>query len=132
MISAIFYGYPYFTKGYQEKSDKKLELRNTMSKDYFLMKSLLLEPFLNGDIDKTNNVIKNFFNSQPNEAVPYLGIILLNSERKVFNAYLTNTNIDVFKIIGIVSRELSGVAIETIETTAVRSNPQHTEEILKE
>ncbi|MBW2179460.1 MAG: cyclic nucleotide-binding domain-containing protein [Deltaproteobacteria bacterium] len=100
MLSAIFYGYPYFTKGYEEKGNKNLELRNIIAKDYFLMKSLLLEPFANRDIDKTSSIMKDFFSAQMNETIPYLGIILLNNEKKVFNAHMTNPDIDVSKIIG--------------------------------
>ena len=100
MLGTLFFGYPYFTKGFEANKDKKLELRNIMSKDYFLMKSLLIEPLINGDIDKTNRIVKNFFISQPDETIPYLGIILLNNERKVFNAYMVNPNIDILKIIG--------------------------------
>ena len=100
MIGAILYGYPYFTKGYEVKADKKLELRNILSKDYFLMKSLLAEPVSNGNIEKTTEVIQGFFASQPDDALPYLGMIILNNERKVFTVYMVNKNIDIFKIIG--------------------------------
>ncbi len=100
MISAIFYGYPYFSKGYQDKSNKKLELRNIMAKDYFLMKSLLLDPFLQNDKSKTSSIMQEFFTAQLNETTPYLGIILLNAEKKVFNAYMIRPDVDVSKIIG--------------------------------
>ena len=100
MLSALFYGYPYFSKGYEVKGNKKLELRNTMAKDYFLMKSLLLEPFANNDMDKTSSIMKDFFSAQIDESVPYHGIILLNNEKKVLNAHMINPNVDVSKIIG--------------------------------
>lgn len=111
LIGAILYGYPYFTKGYTVKSDKKLELRNTMAKDYFLMKSLLHEPFLNQDKEKTSMVMKGFFNTQFNEFIPYLGIILLNSEKRVFNVYMPNPKLDISKIIG---SSYSGIEFQPI------------------
>lgn len=115
MISAIFYGYPYFTKGYHEKSDKKLDLRNLMAKDYFLMKSLLLDPFLKQDKNKTSSIMKEFFNTQLNETMPYLGIILLNKEKKVFNAYMINPDVDVSKIIG---SSYSGIEFNQIKDSS--------------
>ncbi|MCJ7774408.1 MAG: hypothetical protein MUP22_14895, partial [Desulfobacterales bacterium] len=115
MISAIFYGYPYFTKGYQSKGDKKLELRNIMAKDYFLMKSLLLDPFLKQDKNKTSSIMEEFFNTQIDETMPYIGIILLNNEKKVFNAYMIHPDIDVSKIIG---SSYSGIEFDQIKDSS--------------
>jgi len=115
MLVALFYGYPYFTKGYKAKGNKKLELRNIMAKDYFLMKSLLLEPFLKQDKDKTSSIIKDFFRTQINKTTPYLGIILLNNEKKVFSAHMISPDADVSKIIG---SSYSGIEFKQLKDSA--------------
>ncbi|MFH1350063.1 MAG: cyclic nucleotide-binding domain-containing protein [Pseudomonadota bacterium] len=84
---ALFFGYPYFTERYMPTDIKKQELRNQMAKDYLLLKSLLADYFEEGYQSKTTKVMEDFFNLQETHALPYKGLVLVDKDRKVFNAY---------------------------------------------
>ena len=87
LAAAVFLGYPYFSKGVQSVDLRKDELRNEMARDYILLKSLLIQPFEDGDRSKTTQVMKDFFNMQPESNTPYRGMVLLDQGKKVFDAY---------------------------------------------
>ena len=84
--AALFFGYPYFSKGYHTMGVKKQELRNQLGKDYLLLKSLLAKPFLEGQREATAKLMKDFFNIQVSTNQPYTGLILLDDEKRVVNA----------------------------------------------
>lgn len=100
MIGALLYGYPYFTIGYQSKIHEKLELRDQIARDCFLLKSLLLNPFSNKNKQQTSRILSEFFSTLTLNHLPYTGILLLNDEKKVFDVYVADTTEDVSKIIG--------------------------------
>jgi PAS domain S-box-containing protein len=87
LSAAIFFGYPYFSKGFETMDVKKQELRNQLAKDYVLLKSLLANHFAAGDRSKTSQLMKEFFDVQENTSIPYTGLILLDENKKVFGAY---------------------------------------------
>ncbi|MBE9580121.1 MAG: cyclic nucleotide-binding domain-containing protein [Proteobacteria bacterium] len=87
LSAAIFFGYPYFSKGFETMDVKKKELRNQLAKDYVLLKSLLADHFAAGDRYKTSQLMKEFFDVQENTSIPYTGLILLDENKKVFDAY---------------------------------------------
>jgi PAS domain S-box-containing protein len=65
-------------------------LHNQLAKDYVLLKSLLSNHFAAGDVSKTRRLMKEFFHIQDIASVPYKGLVLLDKDKKVFNAYSTN------------------------------------------
>ncbi len=83
----VFVGYPYLTQGHLPAATEKQELKNQLAKDYMLLRSLLAEPFASGERGKTRKLMREFFAVQEAEVNPYLGLILLNEERRVFDAY---------------------------------------------
>ncbi len=83
----VFVGYPYFTQGHLPAETEKQELKNQLAKDYMLLRSLLAEPFEAGDSDKTGRIMREFFDVQEAEVNPYLGLVLLDEEKRVFDAY---------------------------------------------
>ncbi len=87
LAAAIILGYPYFSKGVQTVDQRKLDLRNLLAKDYFLLKSLLTEPLARGDRVRTTQVLKEFFTLQEAKLCPYNGIVLLDRQKKVFDAF---------------------------------------------
>jgi hypothetical protein len=65
----------------------KQELKNLLAKDYVLLKSLLSNHFAAGDAPKTSQLMKEFFGLQEAASMPYTGLVLLDKDKKVFNAY---------------------------------------------
>ena len=87
LAAAIFYGFPYFSKGRQTIDVNKQELRNDLAKDFLSLQSLLAQPFSEGHRSKTGQVMKEFFDVQENTAIPYTGLVVLDKEKKIFDAY---------------------------------------------
>ena len=100
LFTAFVIGYPYFSKSHQTTNLAKKELGNTIAKDYLLLRSLLVEHVANSDRTKTNPILENFFNIYHSTALPYTGLILLDKERKVFDAYSINSYTDVNAMLG--------------------------------
>lgn len=100
LAAVIFFGYPYFSKGYQTVSLRQQELRNQLAKDYFVLKSLLIDKVGSGDRLKTRHVMKNFFNIQKTTVLPYNGLLLIDREKKVINAFSIRADEDVIGMIG--------------------------------
>lgn len=100
LIAGIFFGYPYFSKGYWIKDTKKQELRNQIGKDYLLLKALLMEPFIAEDRSRTNKLIRDFFEMQKAGAFPYEGLVLLDKDKKVFDAYSGKPGEDITTMVG--------------------------------
>jgi hypothetical protein len=89
LVAIIFYGLPYFSKGYLIIDVNKYELRNHLAKDYLLLRSLLTQPFRDGDKMKIDQLMKEFFDVQEDTAMPYTGLVLLDKNKRVFNACST-------------------------------------------
>lgn len=100
LTATLFFTFPYFTKGYQTIDERKQELENQIAKDYLLLKSLLTSPFEAQDRLRTSQLLKDFFTIQETISSPYTGLVLLDKEKKVFNAHSTVSTIDVQKMVG--------------------------------
>jgi PAS domain S-box-containing protein len=100
LAAVIFFGYPYFSKGYQTVSLRQQELRNHLAKDYFVLKSLLIDQVGSGNRLKTRHVMKNFFNIQKTTVLPYNGLLLIDREKKVINAFSIKADEDAIGMIG--------------------------------
>jgi hypothetical protein len=100
LAAAIVLGYPYFSKGVQTMDSRKLELRNLLAKDYLLLKSLLTEPLARGDRAATTQILKEFFELQITKRCPYNGIVLLDRQRKVFDAFSIKPGFNAHTMIG--------------------------------
>ncbi|MBN1106815.1 MAG: cyclic nucleotide-binding domain-containing protein [Deltaproteobacteria bacterium] len=85
--AASFFAYPYFSRGVQTVDVKKQELKNQLARDYLLLKSLLKESFLSGDRSRTNPSLNEFFKVQDSKETPYKGILLLDRDKRVFDAF---------------------------------------------
>jgi PAS domain S-box-containing protein len=83
----IFFGHSRLLTGLQTMDARKEALRNQLAKDYFLLKSLLSNHFAAGDTAKTSQLMKEFFDIQDAASMPYTGLVLLDKDKKVFNAY---------------------------------------------
>ena len=100
LSAATFFGYPYFSRGYQAMDAKKLELKNQLAKDYLLLKSLLSDSFAAENRSKAGQMLKDVFALQETGAIPYTGLVLLDQDKKVFSAYSIRMGTEAVKMVG--------------------------------
>jgi hypothetical protein len=99
-VAGIFFGYPYFSKGYKITDIRKKELRDDLAVNYRLLRSLLLEPFEAGERSRTTLALKGFFDVQKGITTPYIGLLLLNKDKEVFDVYSIEPGVDVEGMVG--------------------------------
>ena len=97
---AVFFGYPYFSRGVQTMDLRKQELRNLLAKDFLVLKSLLAEPFSARNREKTRQILKDFFHVQATKDCPYSGLVLLDREKRVFDSFSIKPGIEPGALIG--------------------------------
>ena len=100
LLAGIFFGYPYFSKGYKITDIRKRELRDDLAVNSRLLRSLLIKPFEAGDRSRTTLALKGFFDVQKGITTPYTGLVLLNKDKKVFDAYSNEPGVDVEGMVG--------------------------------
>ena len=98
--AAAFFGYPYVSKEHQTKNLKQEMIQHYLAKDYFILKSLLSAPLASGNRLKTNSIMQDFFGVQKKTARIYTGLVLLDTERVVLDAYSVKPEADVGAMIG--------------------------------
>jgi PAS domain S-box-containing protein len=91
----VFWGHSHFSKKPWIMAFNHLELNNRLSKDYLLLKSMLVNPFESGDRTKTSQLMKNFLNIQKTDKVPYNGLVLLDKNKIVFDAFSKKTGTNI-------------------------------------
>jgi PAS domain S-box-containing protein len=99
LAASVFYTVYYFSKVSPAVRIEKLTLKNQLAKDYFLLNSLLVHPFAAGDKSKTSQLMKGFFQIQDPTAMPYVGLVLLNKDKTVFDVYSTVEERNTAKIL---------------------------------
>ena len=100
LTATIFLGYPYYSKGHQAVNLRQTELSNLLAKDYFLLNSWLADPLTDQKIEAISRLMQQFFNIQQTTAIPYTGLVLLDKDKKVVNAYSTKADISARDMIG--------------------------------
>ena len=85
--SAIFV-YPRFSSQTQITGIRQQALADQIAKDYFLLKSLLTEPFNARDRAKIKQLMAEFFQMQGNAVTFYPGVVLLDKNKRVFGYYI--------------------------------------------
>ena len=96
----FFFAYPHLPGSQQAVDVKKLHLKNQIAKDYLLLKSLLITPFIEKNRKQTNQVMADFFDIQEDSMIPYTGCVILDSSKKVFDAYSPVKGAEVNNILG--------------------------------
>ncbi len=86
--AALFLFYPRISKesSFIER-ERKQEFRNQLGRDSLLLESLLKDPLSVRDRSKTSQVMKTFFDIQGTEPMPYRGLVILDDNLTVFDAY---------------------------------------------
>ncbi len=110
--TGIFFGYPYFSKGYKITDSRKRQFRDDLSVTFKMLESFLGEPFQAGDRAKTKQIIKGFLDVQKGVSIPYNGLVLLDENKKVFEAYSILPGFDAEKM---VNSSYSGIPFDQSE-----------------
>jgi PAS domain S-box-containing protein len=100
LAAMIFLGYPYYSKGHQAADIRQKEIGNILAKDYFLLNSWLSEHLGKENQNAIRQTMQRLFNIPHTTAIPYTGLVLLNSNRKVVSAYSTKADISADAMIG--------------------------------
>jgi PAS domain S-box-containing protein len=100
LTATIFLGYPYYSKGHQTVNLRQKALSNLLAKDYFLLNSWLADSLGSQNTEALSQIMKKFFDIQHSTAIPYTGLVLLDKDKKVVNAYSTGTDIAAGNMIG--------------------------------
>jgi len=112
--ATVFFGYPYIAEDYRTERLRRQLLQDYLAKDYFVLKSLLDEHLKGGERLTTTPVLKRFFSIQNAGTLPYAGLILLDADRNVVDAYSTVPQADVGAMIG---SSYAGINFEGSETS---------------
>ncbi len=107
--TGILFGYPYFSKGYKITDSRKRQFRDDLSVTFKMLQSFLAEPFRARDRAKTKEVIKGFLDVQKGVSIPYNGLVLLDENKKVFEAYSILPGFDAEKM---VNNSYSGIPFD--------------------
>jgi PAS domain S-box-containing protein len=91
----VFWGHSHFSKKPQIMDVNQSELKNRLSNDYLLLKSMLISHLETRNRSKTNQLMKDFLNVQKPDKVPYNGLVLLDKNKIVFDVYSTNTGTNI-------------------------------------
>ena len=92
LMAAIFFGYPYYSKGHQSTNLRQTEISNLLAKDYYLLNSWLAGPLDSQNSGAVRRVLQQFFDIQQMNAIPYTGLVLLDKDKKIINAYSTRAD----------------------------------------
>ncbi len=99
LVASVFSAVSYFSMESPPVKMAKLTLKNQLAKDDLLLSSLLVHPFAAGDKSKTSQLIKEFFQVQDPRVMPYVGLVLLNKDKTVFDVYSPVEERDTAKIL---------------------------------
>lgn len=91
----VFWGHSHFSKTPQIMDVNQSELKNRLSNDYLLLKSMLIHHLDAGNRSKTSQLMKDFLNAQKSDKVPYNSLVLLDKNKIVFDAYSINTGTNI-------------------------------------
>jgi len=93
-------GYPYVSKGYRTVTVKEQELRDQLAKDCVFFKSLLADSVIAGDRARTSELLKEVLSLEHATTIPYTGVVILDRDKKVFDAYSMKMGSEAVKMAG--------------------------------
>lgn len=100
LTAAIFFGYPYFSKGHQSVTFRQQELRNHLAKDYVLLSTWLADRITTERNPEIDRIMQKFLDIQQTSAMPYTGLVLLDTDKKVLNAYSIEPDVAADQMVG--------------------------------
>jgi hypothetical protein len=100
LAAVIVYGFPYFLQGRRTISIQHREFKTVLAKDFFLLKKLITDPLLKLDQAKTTSLMREFFELQDSQTSPYTGLVLLDRDKVVIDAYSPIPGRDSKRMVG--------------------------------
>ncbi len=100
LAGAIFYGYPHFARGKGSLDFARQGLKNHLAKDYALLKSMLAKSIPDRDRYQSTPIMEEFFSIQKGTVIPYTGLVLLDKDKKVWDAYSVKEGLDESTLLG--------------------------------
>jgi PAS domain S-box-containing protein len=82
--------YPRFSDTSRIVGIKQQALRDKIANDVLLLKSLLNAPFAAADRGAIDRQMEEFYRMQQKKKAPYIGIVLLDTSKKIFASYPMN------------------------------------------
>jgi PAS domain S-box-containing protein len=98
--AALFFVYPYITKGMVNVDVTKNRVRDQFAKDYLLLRSLLLDAFADNDRTRSGPVLREFFKLSESGDTIYTGVVLLDREKRVFDSFSIRSPKDDGSMVG--------------------------------
>ena len=86
----LFWGYPYLSKGYRALDAQKVALRDKMAVDYLTLQSALIAPLERKDRKSIQKILSDCADRQKGMHLPFKEIILLDGDKRVFEAVSMN------------------------------------------
>jgi PAS domain S-box-containing protein len=100
LFSGLFWGYPHLSKGFKAMDAQKVGFRDRVAVDYHILKSSLISPLETGDRKGALEILTGCVDMQKGIQAPYKEIILLDKEKKVFEAVSMNSAVPVEESLG--------------------------------
>ena len=100
LAGAVFFGYPYFSKGIKVTGTNKNNLKNILAKDFALLKLQLYDDKILKDPKKIRESIRRFLAIQDNVSMPYTAILLMDKGKKVVSGCAVDPDKDISGLFG--------------------------------
>ncbi|MCB2193627.1 MAG: cyclic nucleotide-binding domain-containing protein [Deltaproteobacteria bacterium] len=79
--------YPYFTTQNDQETRLHELFRRQITRDYLLLNSLLAEDLAQGNMDRGEELLRRFFATPSDGALPFTGVVVLDRDKKVLESY---------------------------------------------
>ena len=100
MLIGLFWGYPHLSKGFRAMDAQKVALRDRVAVEYRILKSSLGALLEAGDRKGVREILSRNVDVQKGIQIPYKEIILLDRDKKVFEAVSMNPALPVEESFG--------------------------------
>ena len=87
LVAGIFFSLPYFSKGARILDYKKVSFKNRINHDSLNLAKSLSIPLFTSKVDAVTNKIQAYFENRTPNLFGINGLIILNSDKRVVNAY---------------------------------------------
>lgn len=87
LCAGVLAVYPYFSGQTKNESQLHAEFRDQLLRDHLLLSSLLAESLAQGKLERGKELLGRFFAMPQVSALPYTGVVVLDNDKKVVEAY---------------------------------------------
>ncbi|MCF8041351.1 MAG: cyclic nucleotide-binding domain-containing protein [Desulfarculaceae bacterium] len=79
--------YPYLAGQSKSESQLHAQFSDQLTRDQQLLSSLLAEDLAKGNMERSQEVVRRFFSTPSKSALPYTGVVVLDTGKKVLESY---------------------------------------------